>query len=152
MVLWGQSAGANAVLAYTYAHPTDTIVSGVIASSSGVSTTYPTNSSSFHDVAQTAGCANLTDTEELACMQKLDALELQKKTVAISPDNRGSFLPLADGVSLFANMTERWEKGFVAKVVSFFFFFVSSVPIPQISISIFFLIPVREEDEKGGLV
>lgn len=118
MILYGQSAGANAVLAYTYAHPTDPIIGGVIASSSGSAATYPTNSSNFHNVAQVAGCANLTETEELACMQKLDALELQKRAVEANPDpNRGLFRPLADGVSLFANMTERLEKGLVAKVV-----------------------------------
>ncbi|KAK5659085.1 hypothetical protein OQA88_1174 [Cercophora sp. LCS_1] len=117
MVLYGQSAGAVAALTYGYAYPQQPIVGGIIASSSGTSATYPTNSSNFHNVAQVAGCANLTATEELACMQNIDALELQQKVVAANPDpTRGLFRPLADNITVFANMTDRLEKGLVAKL------------------------------------
>ncbi len=120
MILYGQSAGAVAALSYAYAYPKKPIIGGIIASSSGTSATYPSNSSNFHNVAQTAGCANLTAAEELACMQGLDAVFLQQKVIEANPDpNRGLFRPLADEVTVFANMTERMEKGQVAKVVSF---------------------------------
>jgi carboxylesterase type B len=121
MVLYGQSAGATAVLSQAYAYPKNPIVRGFIASSAGISTITPTNTTLFHDLAQTAGCANLTATEELACMQQIDAVELQQKVNAANTDpNRGLFRPIADGVTLFANLTERLEKGLVAKLVSHF--------------------------------
>ncbi|AEO70986.1 uncharacterized protein THITE_2147701 [Thermothielavioides terrestris NRRL 8126] len=94
VVLYGQSAGANAVASYGYAYLQDPIVKGLIASSGSVSTTNPTANLGFHDLAQMVGCANLTSAAELACMQK----------------------PIADGVTLFANTTDRLEKGLVAKV------------------------------------
>ncbi|SPQ20686.1 6197845a-f86e-4205-9c99-9573ce3bcaac [Thermothielavioides terrestris] len=78
VVLYGQSVGANAVALYGYAYLQDPIVKGLIASSGSVSTTNPTANLAFHDLAQMAGCANLTSAAKLACMQKVDALLLQK--------------------------------------------------------------------------
>ncbi|KAH6649548.1 Alpha/Beta hydrolase protein [Chaetomium tenue] len=116
MVLYGQSAGSTAVLSQAYAYPEKPIVRGFIASSAGIGATNPTNTTLFHDLAQTAGCANLTEAAELKCMQKVDAPALQKKVNQANTDpNRGVFRPIADGVSLFANLTERLEKGLVAK-------------------------------------
>lgn len=118
MVLYGQSAGSTAVLSQAYAYPEKPIVRGFIASSAGIGTTNPTNTTLFHDLAQTAGCANFTGAAELDCMQKIDAPELQRKVNEANTDpNRGVFRPIADGVSLFANLTERLEKGLVAKLV-----------------------------------
>jgi carboxylesterase type B len=120
MVLYGQSAGAESVMMYGYAHPHDPIVKGLIASSGSIKPTYPTTNSSFHDLAQVVGCANLTSTEELACMQEVDALVLKKYIERIQPEThvfQGQFRPIADGVTVFANNTERLEKGLVAKVV-----------------------------------
>ncbi|KAK4120629.1 alpha/beta-hydrolase [Parathielavia appendiculata] len=105
MILYGQSAGATAVLTQAYAYPEKPIVRGFIASSL------------FHDMAQTAGCTNLTATAELECMQGIDALVLQQKVTQASPDpNRGLFRPIADNITVFANTTERLEKGMVAKL------------------------------------
>jgi len=113
MVLYGQSAGAGAVLSYQYANPEKPIVGGIIAASSGTAATNPTESPSFHDLAQRfPACANLTSPEELKCMQSIDALELQKAVISSGL----GFRPIADGVTSFANMTERLEKGLVAKV------------------------------------
>lgn len=118
MVLYGQSAGSSAVLAYGYAHPESPIVAGLIASSSGIGPTYPTNSSLFHNLAQTANCTNLTSIEELACMQSIDKLELQRLVLSANPDPaRALFVPIADNVTLFTNMTDRLRQGLVAKVV-----------------------------------
>jgi len=118
MVLYGQSAGAVEVLMYAYANPKKPIVTGLIASSTGTSATYATSSPLFHNLAQNVGCANLTSTEELLCMQNLDAAALQAAVIAANPDpNRGLFRPLADNITLFANMTDRLEKGLVAKLV-----------------------------------
>lgn len=119
MVLYGQSAGSTAVLMQAYAYPEDPIVRGFIASSAGIPTTNPTSTSHFRDLAQTAGCANLTATAELECMQSLDATVLQQKAIEANTDpNRGLFRPIADNITVFANNTERLEKGLVAKEVS----------------------------------
>ena len=119
MILYGQSAGANIVLMYSYANPTNPIVRGLIATSNGTPLTNPTNSSNFHNAAQRAGCANLTATAELECMQKVDAQVLQRTVDAINPDpQRGLFRPIADNVTCFTNLTERLDKGLVAKLVS----------------------------------
>lgn len=118
MILYGQSAGSNSVLTYAYAYPEKPIVRGFIASSGGTPTTNPTSSPLFHDLAQTAGCANLTAAAELACMQNIDALVLQQKVDEANTDpNRGLFRPIADNVTVFANLTDRLEKGLVAKLV-----------------------------------
>ena len=119
MIIYGQSAGSNIALMYSYAYPEKPIVRGFIAASSGTPVTNPTNSSNFHNVAQIAGCANLTATAELECMQKVDALTLQDKVNIINTDPwRGLFRPIADNITGFTNLTDRLEKGLVAKLVS----------------------------------
>ena len=118
MVLYGQSAGGGVVLSYAYANHEDPIVAGLVASSAGIGPTYPSSSSLFQDLAQAANCTNLTAAEEMACMQSVDARELQRLVLAINPDpGRPLFMPIADNVTLFENVTERLEKGLVAKVV-----------------------------------
>jgi carboxylesterase type B len=118
MVLYGQSAGANAVNAYAYANPVDPIIKGLIISSSSTPATNPTSSTLFHDLAQNAGCAGLNATAELACMQQLDALVLQQKVDEANPDPfRGLFRPITDNVTMFANVTARLEQGLVANIV-----------------------------------
>jgi hypothetical protein len=119
MILYGQSAGSGIVLMYSYANPQKPIVRGFIGTSSGTPLTNPTNSSNFHTVAQKTGCANLTATAELACMQNVDAQVLQRTVDEVNSDpQRGLFRPIADNVTCFTNLTERLDKGLVAKLVS----------------------------------
>ncbi|KAK4463919.1 Carboxylesterase [Cladorrhinum samala] len=117
MILYGQSSGNNMVLMYSYAHPKQPIVRGFIGTSGGTPATNPTTSPNFHNVAQVVGCANLTAAAELACMQTVDAPALQQAVDTINKDpNRGLFRPIADNVTVFTNLTERLEKGLVAKL------------------------------------
>ncbi|KAK3995336.1 acetylcholinesterase [Cladorrhinum sp. PSN332] len=117
MILYGQSSGNDMVLRYSYANPKKPIVKGFIGTSGGTPVTNPTSSANFNKVAQVVGCANLTAAEELACMQKVDVSLLQDAVDAINPDpNRGLFRPIADNVTAFTNLTERLEKGLVAKL------------------------------------
>ncbi|KAK1834087.1 acetylcholinesterase [Podospora conica] len=112
MVLYGQSAGGGAVFSYAYSYPTDPIVSGFIASSAGASTNNPADTNpSFQSVAEIVGCGNLTAAAELACMQKVDPVVLRDAVV----DNKKGFRPIVDDVTMFTNLTERLEKGLVAK-------------------------------------
>ncbi|KAK3314881.1 Alpha/Beta hydrolase protein [Apodospora peruviana] len=117
MTLYGQSAGAAATLFYGYANPEKPIVGGLIASSVGTAETYPTNVTRFHNLAQIVGCANLSDMQELTCMQNLTAVDLQAKMLASNWNpTPGPIQPVADGVTVFANMTDRLERGLVAKI------------------------------------
>ena len=122
MILWGQSAGANAVVTYSYGNPDDPIIRGLIANSGAASASVSVNTSSFSQMAASFGCGNLTSSDELTCMQKIDALALQKYV----GENTGGGLGgprlggyVADNVTVFANNTERLLKGRVAKVVSY---------------------------------
>lgn len=121
MVLYGQSAGANAVLSYSYAYPDAPIVSGFIASSGGTSAINPPTNDAFGQLAQQVGCANLTAAAELACMQKVDVRLLHNTIQATSAGllGPGGFRAVADNVTIFANLTERIQKGLVAKGVRF---------------------------------
>ncbi|KAM7185067.1 acetylcholinesterase [Rhypophila sp. PSN 637] len=115
MVLYGQSAGGGVVLSYTYSFPTDPIVTGFIASSAGAGATNPNETNpAFSRMAQNVGCTNLTATEELTCMQQVDAVKLRDAVVAASLDMSQGFRPIVDGVTQFVNLTERLEKGLVA--------------------------------------
>ena len=123
MILYGQSSGNDMVQRYSYAYPENSLVRGFIGESGGTPVTNPTSSPNFHNAAQIVGCANLTDTAELACMQQVDPLLLQHAVDAINPDpNRGLFRPIADNITTFTNLTERLEKGLIAKLVSLLVF------------------------------
>jgi carboxylesterase type B len=121
MVLWGQSAGANAVVTYSYANPDDPIVSGLIADSGSAAApgSVSTNTTSFSVMAALLGCGNLTATAELSCMQKVDALAIQKYVQGDSGGLIGNTLGgmVADNITVFANNTERLLQGRIAKVV-----------------------------------
>jgi len=117
--MYGQSAGAGIALMHSYATPNDPIMKGYIASSSATPTSNPNNSTNFHSVAQIAGCANLTADAELACMQAVGAQTLNNAVDTFNTDPwRGIFRPIADGVTAFANLTDRLAKGLVAKSVT----------------------------------
>ncbi|KAK4165554.1 acetylcholinesterase [Cladorrhinum sp. PSN259] len=117
MILYGQSSGNDMVQRYSYAYPKNSLVRGFIGESGGTPVTNPTSSPNFHNAAQIVGCANLTDTAELACMQQVDPASLQHAVDAINPDpNRGLFRPIADNITTFTNLTERLEKGLIAKL------------------------------------
>jgi carboxylesterase type B len=124
MVLWGQSAGANAVVTYSYGNPDDPIVRGLIADSGAASapTDGAVNTTSFTAMAASFGCANLTASDELSCMQKVEAFAIQEYVRANSGSGLGGNRLgglVADNVTMFANNTERLMMGKVAKVVSF---------------------------------
>jgi carboxylesterase type B len=120
MVLWGQSAGANAVVTYSYGNPDDPIVSGLIADSGTAPASVSTNTTSFSVMAASLGCGNLTAAAELSCMQKVDALAIQQYVADYSGGTMGGRLGglVADNVTVFANNTERLLQGRIAQIVS----------------------------------
>lgn len=117
MVLWGQSAGASAVDSYAYAHSDeDAIVSGLIADSGAAGQINQVNYGSFSELANFFNCGGLGAKDELACMQKVDAHEIQNVLQSGNSSVPG-FRLVEDGLTVFANNTERMEKGLVASVV-----------------------------------
>lgn len=119
MILWGQSAGANAVITYSYANPDDPIVKGLVADSGAAPQGLGVNNTSFSRMAAGLGCGDLAPDAELLCMQKVDAKAIQKFVL----DNRSSGLGniggmVADNVTAFPNNTQRLVEGRIAKIVS----------------------------------
>ncbi|ETS75499.1 hypothetical protein PFICI_12443 [Pestalotiopsis fici W106-1] len=115
MVLWGQSAGSASVGYYGYSYPEDLIVKGLISDSGApsiLSKTYG-NFSSFSTLAGLVGCGDLDASEELDCMQKVDAQTLE--TVYSNHTSTISFSPVADNVTVFSNTTDRLANGLVTK-------------------------------------
>ncbi|KAH7402066.1 Alpha/Beta hydrolase protein [Phaeosphaeria sp. MPI-PUGE-AT-0046c] len=120
MLLWGQSAGANAVISYSYAHPTDPIVQAIAADSGVAPPSIISNTTGFSTMARSFGCGeNVNAAAELTCMQKVDAKEIQKYV----KENTGGIFAgprlwgmVADEVTAFGNLTERLLEGKVAKI------------------------------------
>ncbi|KAH7163387.1 Alpha/Beta hydrolase protein [Dactylonectria estremocensis] len=113
MTLWGQSAGAASVGMYGYSYPKDLIVKGLILDSGATSTltTKAGNHSSFTSLAGLVGCGGLGAAAELACMQDVDATEIQD---AYSGSTLG-FSPVGDNVTAYTNTTDRLARGLVSK-------------------------------------
>jgi hypothetical protein len=109
---------------YAYAYPTDPIVKGFIAqsgtASSGISND-PTNSNFTYVASQLGGLSSNKD-EEFACMQQKDAkaiIEVYNKYNASANGGRPlSFNPSPDGITSFANYTDRQTRGDFARLTT----------------------------------
>jgi carboxylesterase type B len=116
MILWGQSAGGGAVDSYAYAHPgKDAIVSGLIAASGAAPQTSKRNTAAFSKLAGFFNCGGLNGTAELACMQKVDPKDIQN-VLQSGNTSVPAFGLVQDDLTIFANNTDRMEKGLVASV------------------------------------
>ncbi|KAI0145174.1 Alpha/Beta hydrolase protein [Xylariaceae sp. FL1272] len=113
IVLWGQSAGADAVDTYLFAWAEDPIVSGAIVNSGNALGLAPylgdaTNHSAFTTAATALECGDLSPAEELACMRKVPASDI-KAYVQATPGNGGAvdadlaFNAIVDNVTVFAD-------------------------------------------------
>lgn len=119
MILWGQSAGARAVVAYSYANPDDPIVKGLVAGSGAARPNLGINTTSFSKMATGLGCGNLTAADELSCMQKLDALDIQSYVLENGGGEFGNIGGMvADNVTAFASNSQRLADGQIARIVS----------------------------------
>ncbi|KAF8521224.1 carboxylesterase [Hysterangium stoloniferum] len=106
IVLFGQSAGSAIIDAYTYTHPTDQIIKGVIEQSGSIAgqigllpqaqTLDPT---AWNTVSGTVGCGNATTPEQLACMKTIPFRALENGIVSTGT----GFGPVFDGITIPLN-------------------------------------------------
>lgn len=120
IALWGQSAGAGSVTAYSYGYPEDPIVAALIADSSapGIIDNDDYAHTNFTFLASLVGCDGLSSTEELSCMRNVSARKLQTALSTYSGSPSISFKPAIDNKTAFANWTQRAVEGKIAKIVS----------------------------------
>jgi carboxylesterase type B len=119
MIMWGQSAGANAVVTYSYANPVDPIVKGLVAGSGAAAPSLGVNTTTFSMMAAALGCEVLSAADELSCMQKVDALKIQAYVLEHGGGGFGGIGGMvADNVTAFANNTQRLAEGKIARIVS----------------------------------
>jgi len=124
ITLWGQSAGAGSTDYYNFAYPTDPIVAGIILDSSSAMSYGPASydiGDSFTILAGNLGCGNLTASDELACMKKVDFEKIENflksyQDAGTAPTIK--FGPIADNVTVFHDYAERYRTGNFSKVVS----------------------------------
>ncbi|KAF9077249.1 carboxylesterase [Rhodocollybia butyracea] len=119
ITIFGQSAGAQLADAYTYSHPNDTIVKGVIEQSgtlldvSVVAKGGPIlDDIAWNVVASAVGCGNTTDSTQFFCMQNVSTTDL---ATAVS-NTESSFSLVLDGVTVFADTQARAAAGNFLKV------------------------------------
>lgn len=110
------------MISYSYANPENPLVAGLIADSGAgpADGSLSANTTGFSTLAKSFNCGNLTALEELSCMQKVDALALQKVidgTTGSVLSNARLWGTVADNVTAFVNNTQRLIEGKIAKVV-----------------------------------
>ncbi|KAG6827128.1 hypothetical protein H0H92_013130 [Tricholoma furcatifolium] len=110
ITIFGQSAGAAAVDAYTFAHPQDTRVKGAIEQSGNVAIITSNLTATFdawNTVAVVVGCGNVTDAPQLACMKQVPTEQLEAAVISTG----ASFAPFADGITFFSDTAARASAG-----------------------------------------
>jgi hypothetical protein len=129
ITLWGQSAGGASASLYTYAYPSDPIVSSVICDSGSAELPGSTDTaqSNFTFLAGLVNCSNLGPQSTIACVQKVPAVTLENalSNYAISGAKPTiAFTPFPDNKTSFGNFTDRAVRGLVATIVSHFVVFL----------------------------
>ncbi|RAK98860.1 carboxylesterase [Aspergillus ibericus CBS 121593] len=118
ITLWGQSAGAGSVTAYSYGYPENPIVAALIADSGapGIIDNEDYAHTNFTFLAGLVGCSGLDSTEEISCVRNVSARTLQTALSTYSGSPSISFKPAVDNITAFANWTERAIEGKVARI------------------------------------
>jgi len=112
IVSWGQSAGAIAVDALSFAYPSDPIVSGMILES-GTVTMPPSNrvtsdraQSNFTSVAKAFGCESADS--QIECLRMVSWRDIQQYLLKEYSQNF-TFIPIADERIVHSNYTHQYE-------------------------------------------
>lgn len=127
IMIWGQSAGAEAIDLHNYAYWEDPIAHGFFGQS-GSAFAYEAPSdwdhTNFTFVAQNVGCDYPGDAaKELACMQQVDYNDIinfmgryNDNGTLVNPDQPSiDFSPVVDERIVFSNYTDRYNSGMVTK-------------------------------------
>jgi len=118
ITIFGQSAGAAAVDAYSFMFPTNGKVKGLIEQSGTISGRLPTSAAlpsslaAWNAVSTAVGCGTDATAAQLACMKGKSGRELED--AVISTDSAFSIQP--DGVTLHTDTTARALAGSFLKV------------------------------------
>ncbi|KAH9485684.1 Acetylcholinesterase [Psilocybe cubensis] len=118
ITIFGQSAGAFAVEAYTYAHLNDTIVKGAIEQSGnlGFATSgllvSPAIDGTWNTLASKVGCGAVPDAAQLACMKAVPFRTLEDIII----QSGLTFNLLFDNITIFSDIPERAKAGKFLKV------------------------------------
>lgn len=117
IALRGQSEEVSSASYYLYAWLGDPIVHAFIADSGAFLSrgSIDATHSNFTALAGMVGCGRLDTTEELRCMQEVDA-RVPEDTLSTSNTSMRSS-PSADGPTLFSNYTGRMAQGNMSKIV-----------------------------------
>ncbi|KAJ3825336.1 carboxylesterase [Lentinula raphanica] len=117
ITIFGQSAGAELADAYSYSHPNDTIVKGIIQQSGSLlgngaveaatATQNVLNDTAWNAVASAVGCGNTSNSEQFSCMQNVSTSDL-----ATAASNTSlQFSIVFDGVTVFLDTKARAASG-----------------------------------------
>ncbi|TFK45028.1 carboxylesterase [Crucibulum laeve] len=114
IVLFGQSAGSIATDAYTFAHPQDTIVKGVIQESGTLALlrigglSNPTfDDTDWNTIASAVGCGTNNDAAQFSCMQNVPFRTLEDAVLSTGT----SFNLLTDDITIFSDVNARAAAG-----------------------------------------
>ncbi|KJA28776.1 hypothetical protein HYPSUDRAFT_196943 [Hypholoma sublateritium FD-334 SS-4] len=117
--LFGQSAGASAADIYTFAHPNDTIVKGVIEESGNLgfitsdALGNPTlNVTGWNTVAAAIGCGSTANAAQLKCMEAVPFRTLENAVISTGIE----FNLLTDNITIFSDTLARAAAGNFLKV------------------------------------
>ena len=127
ITLWGQSAGASATDNYLFAFDQDPIVRASISSSGvalGRALQNDTTGSNFTFVAKSLGCEFCDPKLELQCMRTVPMPRIENfvgqyqdnSTLVNTSQPAIAFTRQVDGKYVFANYTERYLSGSIAKI------------------------------------
>ena len=127
ITLWGQSAGASATDNYLFAFDQDPIVRASISSSGvalGRALHNDTTGSNFTFVAKSLGCNFCDPKLELQCMRTVPMPRIENfvgqyqdnSTLVNTLQPEIAFTRQVDGKYVFANYTERYLNGSIAKI------------------------------------
>jgi cholinesterase len=120
MTLFGQSAGGSSTDFWSYAWASDPLVTGLIIQSGAVGNNqFAVNrTGNFSFIAGKVGCGDGRDKDaELACMQGVNATKIMDVYIGAASEGI-AFGAMADDETIFANWTERRERGLIARLVS----------------------------------